>query len=81
VQRALTAKGPNALCVADLTDVATWHGFVHVALVVDVFSRRIVGLLASASLRSDLALDALEQALHNRDTNASLIKHSDRGSQ
>jgi putative transposase len=80
VQRAFTATRPNALWVADLTYVATWRGFVYVAFVVDVFSRRIVGWRASASLRSDLALDALEQALCDRDTDASLIHHSDRGS-
>jgi putative transposase len=81
VQRAFTATRPNALWVADLTYVATWRGFMYVAFVVDVFSRRIVGWRASASLRSDLALDALEQALHDRETDASLIHHSDRGSQ
>jgi putative transposase len=45
--------------VADLTYVATWRAFVHVAFVIDVFSRRIVGWRASSSLRNDLALDAL----------------------
>ena len=57
---------PNQLWVADLTYVATWRGFVYVAFVIDVFSRRIVGWRASTSLRSDLALDALEQALYDR---------------
>ena len=46
-----------------LTYVATWSGFVYVAFVMDVFSRRIVGWRASTSLRADLALDALEQGL------------------
>jgi transposase InsO family protein len=55
------ATRPNQLWVADLTYVATWRGFVDVAFVIDVFSRRIVGWRASSSLRSDLALDALEQ--------------------
>jgi transposase InsO family protein len=69
--------------VADLTYVATWRGFVYVALVIDVFSRRIVGWRASSSLRSDLALDALEQALYARPLDASerLVHHSDRGVQ
>ena len=67
--------------MADLTYVATWRGFVYVAFVIDVFSRRIVGWRASSSLRSDLALDALEQALYDRETDADLVHHSDRGGQ
>jgi len=83
VQRSFKADQPNRLWVADLTYVATWRGFVYVAFVVDVFSRRIVGWRASTSLRSDLALDALEQALYDRRLNDSerLIHHSDRGVQ
>jgi putative transposase len=63
VDRNFTAERPNQLWVSDLTYVATWRGFVYVAFVIDVFSRRIVGWRASGSLRSDLALDALEQAI------------------
>jgi len=81
VRRAFTADRPNRLWVADLTYVATWAGFVYVAFVVDVFSRRIVGWRVSSSLRSDLALDALEQALHARPEIDQLIHHSDRGVQ
>jgi len=81
VDRNFTAMRPNELWVADLTYVVTWRGFVYVAFVVDVFSRRIVGWRASSSLRSDLALDALEQALYDRDTDAGLVHHSDRGVQ
>ena len=80
VQRAFTADRPNALWVADFTYVATWRGFVYVAFVIDVFSRRIVGWRASTSMRTDLALDALEQALCDRATDAALVHHSDRGS-
>jgi transposase InsO family protein len=61
--------------------VATWVGFVYVAFVTDVFSRRIVGWRVSNSLRSDLALDALEQALHARSNLDGLVHHSDRGIQ
>jgi transposase InsO family protein len=61
VQRRFEASRPNQLWVADLTYVATWVGFVYAAFVVDVFSRCIVGWRVSTSLRSDLALDALEQ--------------------
>lgn len=84
VQRQFTATRPNQLWVSDFTYVATWRGFVYVAFVIDVFARRIVGWRASTSMRSDLALDALEQALYDRETDghdAALIHHSDRGSQ
>ncbi|MEN8184625.1 MAG: IS3 family transposase [Myxococcota bacterium] len=81
VQRDFTANGPNQLWVADLTYVATWAGFVYVAFITDVFSRRIVGWRVSNSLRSDLALDALEQAIHARSDLADLVHHSDRGVQ
>jgi transposase InsO family protein len=81
VQRDFTADRPNRLWVADLTYVATWIGFVYVAFVLDVFSRRIVGWRVSSSLRSDLALDALEQALHARPEIEQLVHHSDRGVQ
>ena len=66
VERDFRASRPNELWVSDLTYVATWRGFVYVAFVIDVFSRRIVGWRASSSLRSDLALDALEQAIWER---------------
>jgi putative transposase len=81
VQRQFRADAPNKLWVADLTYVATWQGFVYVAFVIDVFSRKIVGWRVSSSLRSDLALDALEQALHARSEFGGLIHHSDRGVQ
>ena len=81
VQRNFSANRPNQLWVADLTYVATWVGFVYVAFISDVFSRKIVGWRVSNSLRSDLALDALEQALHARPGFDELVHHSDRGVQ
>ena len=81
VQREFTATRPNELWVADLTYVATWRGFAYVAFIIDVFGRVIVGWRASNSLRSGLALDALEQALHARVTTGRLVHHSDRGVQ
>ena len=81
VQRDFTAGRPNQLWVADLTYVATWRGFVYVTFVIDVFARRIVGWRASTSLRTDLALDALEQALYDRPGVEDLVHHSDRGIQ
>lgn len=83
VTRRFAATRPNELWVADLTYVATWRGFAYVAFVIDVFARRIVGWRVSHSLRSDLALDALEQALYDRQLDGAepLIHHSDRGTQ
>ena len=81
VQRDFTATRPNQLWVADLTYVATWSGFVYAAFVIDAYSRKIVGWRVSRSLRSDLALDALEQALYARGTSHGLVHHSDRGVQ
>jgi transposase InsO family protein len=81
VQREFRATRPNQLWVADITYVATWAGFVYVAFVIDVFSRAIVGWRVSRSLRTDLALDALEQALHARPKTGGLVHHSDRGTQ
>jgi putative transposase len=83
VDRHFTATRPNQLWVADFTYVATWRGFVYVAFVIDVFSRRIVGWRVSSSLRTDFVLDALDQAIYERcgDDIGDLIHHSDRGSQ
>ena len=63
VGRQFTAVRPNELWVADFTYVATWAGFVYVAFVIDVFSRRIIGWRVARSMHTDLVLDALEQAL------------------
>ena len=81
VNRQFVAARPNQLWVADITFVATWVGFVYVAFITDVFARYIVGWRVSRSLRTDLVLDALEQALWARRETAGLIHHSDRGSQ
>ena len=83
VNRDFSAARPNQLWVSDLTYVRTSHAFVFMAFVVDAFSRRIVGWRVSNSLRSDLALDALEQAICEREDDAGerLVHHSDRGVQ
>ena len=81
VNRQFVADRPNQLWVADLTYVSTWRGSVYAAFVIDVFSRMIVGWRVSNSLRTDLALDALEQALHARSDTDGLIHHSDHGCQ
>jgi len=81
VNREFTATRPNQLWVADFTYVATWSGVVYVAFVIDVFARFIVGWRVSRSMRADLVLDALEQALWSRRGAEGVIHHSDRGSQ
>lgn len=83
VNRDFTATRPNQLWVADLTYVATWRGFVYVAFVIDAYSRRIVGWRVSGTLRTDLALDALEQAIYDRSVGGfeGLVHHTDRGVQ
>jgi len=85
VDRNFTAPAPNRLWVADLTYVKTHSGWVYVAFIVDVFSRMVVGWQASRSLRSDLAIDALEMAVFNRKRQgadlSALVHHSDRGVQ
>ena len=83
VDRHFEATRPNQLWVSDFTYVATWSGFVYVAFVIDVFARRIVGWRVSASMRTDFVLDALEQAIYARRSDAltGLVHHSDRGTQ
>ena len=81
VDRQFTASAPNQLWVADITYVPTRAGFVYVAFVIDVFSRFIVGWRVDTTLRTDLALDALEQAIWARSIDGGLIHHSDAGSQ
>jgi putative transposase len=83
VKRQFQAARPNTLWVSDFTYVATWQGFVYVAFVIDVFARYIVGWRVCASARSEFVLDALEQALYDRQPlqHHGLIHHSDRGGQ
>ncbi len=83
VNRQFQAERPNQLWVSDFTYVSTWQGWVYVAFVVDVFSRRIVGWRQSSSMHTEFVLDALEQALYDRQptANDALVHHSDRGSQ
>ncbi len=83
VNRQFTADRPNQLWVSDFTYVSTWQGWLYVAFVVDVFARRIVGWRVSTTMTTDFVLDALEQALYDRqpDPQDALVHHSDRGSQ
>ena len=85
VERHFKAPAPNRLWVADLTYIKTHSGWVYAAFVVDVFSRMVVGWQISSSLRTDLAIDALEMAIWNRTRAGNdldgLVHHSDRGVQ
>jgi putative transposase len=73
---------PNRVWVADFTYVRTWSAMVYVAFVIDVYSRRIVGWRVSTSMKTDLVLDALEQAIWTRNERLDgLVCHSDAGSQ
>ncbi len=83
VHRVFSADAPDRLWVADLTYVWTRAGFCYTAFIIDAFSRRIVGWRVSSSMRTDLALDALEMAIFSRGGGAldGLVHHSDRGVQ
>jgi len=81
VQRQFVADRPNQLWVADITYVASCSGFAYEAFVTDVFSHHIVGWRVSSSIRTDLVLDALEQAVWALGGAERVIHHSDRGSQ
>lgn len=83
VNRQFQAPRPNALWVSDFTYVSTWTGFVYVAFVIDAFARRIVGWRVSRTAHAGFVLDALEQALHDRQPvrGGRLVHHSDRGVQ
>jgi putative transposase len=85
VQRRFNPTRPNALWVADFTYAATWVGVVYVAFVIDAYARRILGWRAATSMRTQLVLDALEQAVWVRRREgadlAGLVHHSDAGAQ
>jgi putative transposase len=83
VERDFSAAGPNELWVADLTYLRCWEGLVFFAFVIDAYSRRVVGWQFASHMRTDLVLDALRMALHQRGPGADvqLVHHSDRGSQ
>ena len=81
VERAFAAPGPDRLWVADITYVPTWSGFVYLAAVLDVFTRRVVGWSIRDHLRTELVLEALDMAIWNRRPGPGLVHHSDRGCQ
>ena len=80
VERNFTAEAPDRLWVADVTYIPTWAGFLYLAVVLDAFSRRIVGWSMASTLTTQLVLDALNMALVTRRPKQ-VIHHSDQGSQ
>ena len=82
VNRQFKASRPNELWGSDFTYVSTWQGWLYVAFVIDVYARRIVDWRVSRSMQTDFVLDALEQALYERQPAAHVLTHhSDRGRQ
>jgi putative transposase len=81
VQRRFKAEAANRLWVADITYVPTWAGFLYLAVVLDVWSRKVVGWSMQTHLRSEIVLEALEMAVARRRPSDAVIHHSDQGSQ
>jgi len=80
VHREFTATAPDQLWVADITYIPTWAGFLYLAVVLDVFSRRVVGWAMDTHLRTELVLDALDMAVGRRSP-LDVVHHSDQGCQ
>ena len=80
VDRQFVAEGPNQLWVADITYVPTWVGFLYLAVVLDVWSRKIVGWAIASHLRTSLIVAALDMAIIQRSPDG-VIHHSDQGCQ
>ena len=81
VKRNFVPETPDRLWVADITYARSWEGWLYLAFVLDAFSRRVVGWSMANHLRTELVLDALNMAIHNRRPAPGLVHHSDRGSQ
>lgn len=80
VERDFSAERPDELYVADITYIPTWAGFLFLAVVLDVCTRRVVGWAMASHLRTELVVDALNMALHQRRPQ-NVIHHSDQGTQ
>lgn len=80
VERRFFAEAPDQLWVADMTYIPTWSGWLYLAMVLDVYSRKIVGWAVDTNMRTELILEALQRAVTQRQPRG-VIHHSDRGSQ
>jgi putative transposase len=81
LKRNFAAAAPNKIWTADITYVHTWEGFLYLAFILDVYSRKVVGWSMATQLRTELVVDALEMALWRRTPDVGLIHHTDRGVQ
>jgi putative transposase len=81
LKRNFAAAAPNKIWTADITYVHTWEGFLYLAFILDVYSRKVVGWSMATHLRTELVVDALEMALWRRTPDVGLIHHTDRGVQ
>jgi putative transposase len=81
LKRNFAAAAPNKIWTADITYVNTWEGFLYLAFILDIYSRRVVGWSMATHLRTELVVDALEMALWRRNPDVGLIHHTDRGVQ
>ena len=81
VQRQFVADAPDVLWIADMTYIPTWTGFMYLAVVLDVFSRKVVGWAMGEHMSADLVTGALDMALYTRRPESSVIHHSDQGTQ
>jgi transposase InsO family protein len=81
VQRNFDVEAPNKVWAADITYVRTWEGWMYLAVILDLYSRRVVGWAIDDHMRTELALEALSMAFEQRQPPPGLIHHSDRGSQ
>ena len=81
VERVFTADRPDQLWVADITYIPTWSGWLYLAVVLDVWSRRVVGWAMADHLRTELVVDALDMAIWQRRPAEGLVHHSDQGCQ
>jgi putative transposase len=81
VKRNFATAAPNRLWTADITYIHTWEGFLYLAFILDVYSRKVVGWSMTAHLRTELVVDALEMSLWRRNPDVGLIHHTDQGVQ
>jgi putative transposase len=81
VARDFNPTAPNRLWAADLTEIATWEGVLNLAVVIDCYSRRVVGWAMAEHRRAELVVEALEMAVFQRKPTVGLVHHSDQGSQ
>ena len=81
MKRNFAAAAPNKIWTADITYIHTWEGFLYMAFILDVYSRRVVGWSMATHLRTELVVDALEMARWRRNPDVGLIHHTNRGVQ